>query len=169
MNLSRFWILAGIVAVALAGGASLHHQQVRDSKKVISISQSGDTIPSLFDGLPHVSSYSLNQIDLMKRNRPEPCKATGASKPKGTSKQSALRRLFGISVVYAQDCFPGQCGGTRWVAVEKSCNTGGGCSGTYEYAQPDPEGDPCDGFAPNNAHCGDDCSCGQSDSICPMC
>ena len=163
-NLLKLGILAGIVVIATAGATSWHRQQVKQtSKKVISISQSGEKIPSLFDGLPHVPAYSLKQIDLMKKNRPEPCKASG------TSKQGALRQLFGISVVYAQSCFPGQCGGTMWTLVTANCEQGGECVGTYKYAQPDPMGDPCQGFAPNSGHCGSNCACGQSDEICYLC
>lgn len=163
-KISQLGVLVAVVSlVAMAGAASFHHQQLKHSKRVVLVSQSGEKIPSLFDGLPHVPAYSLKQIDLMEKNRPERCKAGG------TAKQSALGRLFGTPVVYASNCFPGLCGGTQWTLVVDNCDTGGPCNGQHYIAQPDPSGDPCTGFAPNSGHCGTDCACGQSDSLCTMC
>jgi hypothetical protein len=163
-NLSKLGVLTAVVLGVIAGAARLHHPQSQHSERVILVSQSGQQIPSLFDGLPRVPAYSLKQIDLENKNgRP-----SGPCKPGGPAKQSALGRLFGTPV-YASNCFPGLCGGTQWTLIRDNCDTGGLCSGLYNRAVWDPMGDPCQGFAPNSGHCGTDCACGQSDQICILC
>lgn len=162
---SKLGVLVAVVLVAIAGTATLRHPQVKHSERIMLVSQSGQKIQSLFDGLPHVPAYSLKQIDLAnKKGRP-----SGSCKLGGPAKQSALGRLFGVPVVYAQSCFPGLCGGSHWSLMATSCNTGGPCNGRQFTAVFDPMADPCQGFAPDSSHCGDDCACGQNDSICLQC
>jgi hypothetical protein len=155
-------VVATIVLLATMGATRLHHSKTKPlSVTFTAVSQSGQNIPSIFDGLSPNPAYSLKLLEVAEKNARPPCKANN-------TKQNALERFFEPTSVHAANCPPGLCGGTEWMFQNEDC-AGGPCDGFIKHAQPEPNGDPCIGMAPSSGHCGFDCSCGQSDSECYMC
>ncbi len=153
-----------VVVFLLVGVASvIRHASTQGSAKSTIVSSSGQGLATLFDGLPRNPKYSLKTISDIRRTLPR----CGQKQEAGIF-QRIYQRLFGSSVVFAKpilNCLPSSCGGTGWTQTHPMCNTGGGCSGSYDSVTYDGMSD-FGFFGLGNLHCGESAACGCDDFTC---
>ena len=143
-------LLIGALTSTIRNRASAHN-----SINSVIVSSSGQRLATLFEGSPRDPRFSSKTILAARRALPK-C-------GQKAEKLEIVQRLFGSSVVYA-NCHPGYCGGDGWVDHYVNCDTGGGCSGIYDYATNDPES-PL-GTYPSVIHCGSLPECGCASPTC---
>jgi hypothetical protein len=124
--------------------------------RILVVSPSGERLISLFEGRPHDPLLALERVQA----RPTPC-----SKAESHTK---LPVLAGTTVHACGTCQPiDGCLGKNWLEESTSCNTGGGCSGSYELAEPDPlRGSPNVGWTRDGTACGGCSECGCAEPTC---
>ena len=120
-------------------------------------SSSGLRLASLFEGQPHDPRLALEHV----QPRPIPCSKAES--------RAELPVLAGTTVHACGTCLPTDgCLGKNWMQGTAFCNTGGGCSGSYEFAQPDPfHASPEVGFMRDGTACGGCSECGCAEPTCP--
>lgn len=152
--LGSFLVLTALLIGAVRS-VTRNHASAHNSIKSSIVSSSGQRLTTLFEGSPRDPRYSSKNILAARRALPQ-C-GRKAEKP------DIVQRLFGSSVVYAS-CHASYCGGDGWVDHWISCDTGGGCSGIYDYADND-------GLSPYGTyqsifHCGSLPTCGCESPTC---
>ncbi len=165
-----FLTLASLLLGALT--VIRHHASPHNSIKSVVVSASGQKLTTLFEGLSPDPRYSVKDILATRRALPRCGKKPGTlqsgEKPGAvqsllSNTRDSLQSFFGNSVVYA-NCLVTFCGGTGWVQIINSCDTGGRCSGVYEDVTNDGHSDT--GFFQDSAHCGSIPQCGCFNLTC---
>lgn len=131
------------------------HASANTLIRSVVVSSSGQRLTSLLQGSPRDPRYSAKAILASRQDLPK-C-------DKKPEQPTMLQSFFGSSVVHAT-CFITDCGGTGWVDHIDTCNTGGGCSGTYHNATTEPDSDL--GNFQDRTHCGSLPECGCELLVC---
>jgi hypothetical protein len=153
---------AGVLIASLILWPSGRKNLRADGVKRTFVSPSGQRLETFFDGLPQNSRYSLKRI--LDANRQVVNCGERNSSPK------LLSGIFGQATVHAFSCPDdnGNCKGGNWEQYTNECDTGGGCSGTYEDTRNNPEY-PCWGFTYDGINCGTLAQCGCENLQCYSC
>jgi hypothetical protein len=130
------------------------HAMRHGSVKSVVVSSSGQILTTLFEGSRTDPKFSVRNI--LAKNSALPRCGQKTETP-------LLQSIFGPSVVYAI-CLLCECGGQGWMNFTDNCDTGGGCSGSYNNIRFVPDS-PL-GYMCLRSYCGSIPECGCEYTTC---